>query len=72
MQTYVGATDNDWFTLLDKRQPDEVNFWRLGGGAFRALQKWDPFVFKLHSPDDFITGGGFFVNYARLPLSFAW
>ncbi len=72
MKLYVGVTDNNWFRFLAERQPDEVNYWRPGGGAFRALDKWDPFLFKLHSPLNYITGGGFFVKFARLPLSFAW
>jgi putative restriction endonuclease len=72
MQLFVGVTDNDWFRFLAERWPDEVNYWRPGGGSFRAIKKWDPFLFKLHSPLDYITGGGFFVKFARLPLSFAW
>jgi putative restriction endonuclease len=72
VEFYVGVTDNDWFRFLAARQPDEVNFWRPGGGAFRALDKWEPFLFKLHSPLNYIVGGGFFVKFASLPLSFAW
>jgi putative restriction endonuclease len=72
MELYVGVTDNDWFRFLSERQPDEVNFWRPGGGSFWALDKWEPFLFKLHSPLNYIVGGGFFVKFALLPLSFAW
>ena len=72
MQMFVAVTDNDWFRFLAHRQPDEVNFWRPGGGSFRAIKKWEPLLFKLHSPLDYITGGGFFVKFARLPLYFAW
>jgi putative restriction endonuclease len=72
MKLYVGVTDNDWFRFLAERQPDEVNFWRPGGGSFRAIEKWEPFLFKLHSPLNYIVGGGFFVKCASLPLSFAW
>jgi putative restriction endonuclease len=72
MQLFVGVTDNDWFRFLAARRPDEVNFWRPGGGTFRAIDKWDPFLFKLHAPLNAIAGGGFFVKFARLPLSFAW
>jgi putative restriction endonuclease len=72
MRFYVGVTDNDWFRFLAERPPDEVNFWRPSGGAFRALDKWDPFLFKLHSPLNYIAGGGFFVRFTALPLSFAW
>lgn len=51
MRLYVGVTDNDWFRFLAERRPDELNFWRPGGGrAFRALEPGEPFLFKLHSP----------------------
>src|SRR5262249_12302889 len=38
----------------------------------RVLQPGEPFLFKLHSPDNFIVGGGFFVRYSSLPASLAW
>ena len=73
MKLYVGVTDNDWFRFLAEKQPDEVNFWRPGGGReFRAVQPGAPFLFKLHSPLNFIVGGGFFVRHSSLPLSIAW
>ena len=72
MNFFVGVTDNDWFRFLAERQPDEVNYWRPSGQGFRAIDKWEPFLFKLHAPLDFIVGVGFFVRFARLPLSFAW
>ena len=70
---YVGVTDNDWYDYLATNQPDELNFWQPGGKqAFRALQPYDLFLFKLHSPLNYIAGGGFFVRHAFLPLSLAW
>ena len=36
------------------------------------LQPGEPFLFKLHSPHNFIVGGGFFVRYSTLPASIAW
>ena len=73
MKYFVGVTDNDWYEFLALRRPDEVNFWRPSGrGAFRAVPQGSPFLFKLHSPLDFIAGGGFFVKFERLPLSMAW
>jgi putative restriction endonuclease len=73
MNLFVGVTDNDWYRFHAARQPDEVNFWRPGAGAgFAALQEGEPFLFKLHSPENFIAGGGFFVRQTRLPLSMAW
>src|SRR5689334_6675536 len=31
-----------------------------------------PFLFKLHAPDEFIVGGGFFLRFVPVPLSLAW
>ncbi len=73
MKFYVGVTDNKWFEFLASRNPDEVNFWRPGWtGTFQAIPIGAPFLFKLHSPDNFIAGGGFFVKHSNLPLSLAW
>jgi len=72
MRFYVGVTDNNWFRRLAELHPDEVNFWKPGGGAFRVLEPGGLFLFKLHSPEDFIAGGGFFVRHEALPLSLAW
>ena len=52
---------------------DEVNFWQPSANTpFRALQEGQPFLFKLHSPANYIMGGGFFVYWANLPVSLAW
>lgn len=52
---------------------EEVNFWRPSSQlSFRALNWGEPFLFKLHSPHNFIVGGGFFTKYLRLPVSMAW
>jgi putative restriction endonuclease len=72
MKLWAGVTDNQWFKYLAELRPDEVNFWRPSGGSFQALKRWDPFLFKLHSPYDYIVGGGFFVRYSPFPLSVAW
>jgi len=73
MKFFVGVTDNKWFEFLAGRKPDEVNFWRPGGtGSFQAIPPGAPFLFKLHSPDNFIVGGGFFVKHSNVPLSLAW
>lgn len=73
MKFFVGVTDNNWFNFLANSRPDEVNFWRPGGGqAFKAIEANDLFLFKLHSPLNFIAGGGFFVRYVSLPVSLAW
>ncbi|HEX7043292.1 MAG TPA: HNH endonuclease [Burkholderiales bacterium] len=73
MKLWVGVTDKGWFEYLRAWQPDEVNFWQPSGGReFRTLRPGEPFLFKLHSPNNFIVGGGFFVRYSALPCSLAW
>lgn len=73
MKVWVGVTDKDWFQYLSEIRPDEVNFWQPSGSrVFRALQPGEPFLFKLHSPDNFIVGGGHFVRHSSLPTSLAW
>jgi putative restriction endonuclease len=71
---FVGITDYDWFRFLASRPGiDEVNFWQPSGGVgFKALQPAEPFLFKLHSPRNFIVGGGFFAHWSQLPVSLAW
>lgn len=71
---YVGVTDDEWYRFLrDRPDLDEVNFWQPGGGrGFSALTLGQPFLFKLHSPLNFIAGGGFFRHYSRLPVSTVW
>ena len=71
MKGFIGVTDNDWFAFLSQ-QPgiDEVNFWQPGGSrVFQSLKSGDPFFFKLHSPHNFIAGGGFFAHSTILPIS---
>lgn len=69
----MGVTDGDWFSFLRELSPDEVNFWQPSGGRqFKVLQPGEPFLFKLHSPRNFIVGGGFFVRHTLLPCSLAW
>lgn len=73
MKAYVGITDFDWYTQLASNSYDEVNFWRPGGGSsFKALEPGDLFLFKLHSPLNYIVGGGFFVSFSILPTFLAW
>lgn len=70
---FVAITDLDWFTNLRELQPDEVNFWQPSGNTqFKALQPGEPLLFKLHSPNNFIVGGGFFSHFSLAPLSLAW
>jgi putative restriction endonuclease len=73
MRFWVGITDKDWFEQLRAHAPDEVNFWQPS--ATRRAVRLDagvPFLFKLHSPLNFVVGGGFFVRYSALPARLAW
>jgi putative restriction endonuclease len=73
MRLFVAITDSDWFDYLSELRPDEVNFWRPSGAeSFRSLSPGESLLFKLHSPHNFIVGGGFFSHYTVLPASFAW
>jgi len=69
---FVGLTDYDWYCNLKFENFDEVNFWRPGSTAFKALNPNDLFLFKLKKPYYAIVGGGFFVKYSLLPISLAW
>jgi putative restriction endonuclease len=72
MKLYVGVTDNSWFEYLSGLKPDEVNFWKPTGQPFKAIGPGCLFLFKLHSPFNFIAGGGYFVRYEVIPLTLAW
>ena len=71
---FVAVTDYDWFRLhASKEHVDEVNFWRPSSSAtFKALPRGGLFLFKLHSPRNFIVGGGFFAKFLQVPLTLAW
>ena len=74
MNFFIGVTDQAWFDSLSSLlSPDEVNFWQPSGKTkFGALQPGELFLFKLHSPNDYIAGGGFFAHSTLLPVSLAW
>jgi putative restriction endonuclease len=74
MKLWIGVTDNDWFRFLRSLSGvEEVNFWQPGGKTtFKALKPGGLFLFKLHYPENFIVGGGFFVHFTRLPYTLAW
>lgn len=71
---FVGITDSNWFQLHASKEPvDEVNFWLPSAKiGFRALKPGEPFLFKLHSPRNFIVGGGFFIKFLWIPIALAW
>lgn len=63
MEIFVGVTDNKWFRYLKSIKPDEVNFWQPNSGRnFKTIKQGELFLFKLHSPNNFIVGGGIFVR----------
>lgn len=74
MKAYVAVTDSEWFTFLSRQEGiDEINFWQPGGGrGFNVLTLGAPLLFKLHWPENFIVGGGFFASFSRLPVSMVW
>ena len=66
MRAWIANTDFEWYRFLSSRPDlDEVNFWRPSDTAFKILSPGEPLLFKLHSPNDYIVGGGFFshLNY---------
>lgn len=74
MRAYVGVTDREWYeTLIRLPNLDEVNFWQPGGQRqFAALERGELFLFKLHSPDNFIVGGGIFQYSTLMQTSLVW
>lgn len=74
IRAFVGVTDWEWFDLLSKIPDiDEVNFWQPSGNRhFTALVPGELFLFKLHSPANFIVGGGLFSYSTLLPTSLVW
>jgi len=73
VKLFVAVTDKSWFDLLSAVSPEEVNFWQPSGSTnFKALQPGELFLFKLHSPNNFIVGGGVFSHATSVPLSMAW
>jgi len=73
MKFWVGLTDYEWFRFLSRLKPDELNFWQPSADSrFSALQPGEIFLFKLHSPRNFIVGGGVFSSFSVLPISMAW
>ena len=72
MRFWVGITDRDWFDSLCRSYPKEVNFWQPSERMPRKMEAGWPFLFKLHSPLNYVVGGGFFVRFTVLPCFLAW
>lgn len=69
MRFWMGVTDNGWFSTLQSRAFDEINFWQPSPRPFLAdAQPGMPFLFKLKRPHNHVAGGGFFVMQTTLPL----
>lgn len=73
MKYWVGITDDLWFSFLRDLQPapEEVSFWHPSGKP-PFTQETSLFLFKLHSPNNCIAGGGIFGGSVKLPLSLLW
>ena len=73
LSAFLGITDNNWFDYLRRNQiTDEVNFWVPSAPQHRHVEPDSLWLFKLHSPLDFIAGVGVFMHYSVLPLQMAW
>lgn len=74
MRAYVGITDFDWFKHLRSiPNLEEANFWQPSGSRrFNAIVPGELFLFKLHSPLNFIVGGGVFTHFGQWPVATAW
>lgn len=73
MKLYLGVTDNNWYNYLSRINPEDINFWQPGGNStFKVLEKLEPFLFKLKSPNNVIGGVGFFSSHTFLPMNMAW
>lgn len=73
LSAYLGITDNEWFRYLEWNQiTDEVNFWVPSAPPRKLIEAGTLWLFKLHSPLDFIAGAGVFMHYSVLPLQMAW
>ena len=74
MRLFVAVTDYEWFQVhATQSSVEEVNFWQPSpDSVFKALSPGEPLLFKLHSPRNFIAGGGFFAKFVQLPLTLAW
>lgn len=73
MNGFVAPTDHGWYEYLRARpELQEINFWRPGGGGFRALRPGEPFFFKLKAPYHAIGGFGRFATYEQMSVQDAW
>jgi putative restriction endonuclease len=74
VQLFVAVTDQSWLDALSASLPhDEVNFLATERQPRdSSVAPGEPFLCKLHAPNDFIAGGGMFGHASNVPLSMAW
>ena len=72
VRLFVGLTDRGWLDGVRTLGAREVNLWRPHRRRFRALERGEPYLFRLHAPWSAVAGGGRFVEEHLLPLSLAW
>ncbi len=72
MKFWVGIIDDDVFIQLSRLKPDELNFWQPALTPPRHMDPGTLFLFKLHAPNNYIVGGGYFVRFSALPCFLAW
>lgn len=72
MNYYIGVTNQQWYEQLRNKCFDIVNFWRPGSTNFKSLKPGELFLFKLHSPNDYIAGVGYFSSFKKMPVKTAW
>ena len=73
MKFYIGITDTNWYNYISRINPEDLNFWKPGeNSSFKVLSPGEPFLFKLKSPYNAISGMGFFTCFSKLPINIAW
>jgi len=72
MKFWVGIIDDDVFIQLSRLKPEELNFWQPALTPPRRMDPGTLFLFKLHAPNNYIVGGGYFVRFSALPCFLAW
>lgn len=75
MRAFVAVTNPEWYRFLSdptRSGIPVVNFWKPGGGSFRALNDGEYFVFKAKAPINRVVGGGRYRGYVTMPVSYAW
>ena len=75
MRAFVAVTNPEWYRFLSdptRSGIPVVNFWKPGGGSFRALNDGEYFVFKAKAPINRVVGDGRYCGYVTMPVSHAW